>query len=361
MVLAVLAGLLTAGCLGGGEPEPKAVVVTVTQEPHASVAGPTPTWQQWLGEQVAKGECGDPSNILMYQNVSREPPYSADFFCWTTGSTPNAVARQVAATVAAIPTPTRQPTVTPHPTRQPQATLRPTLAPVSTPTPTWQQTATPFPTPKFHEWLSEEMSVLQCDDPRDQLKWGNGRRTWPYNADFWCVSPTPQPRATARPTAAPRPTVARYPTATPAPDGLPVLHAYNHDGELLVAAYVTWNDNSYIGAGVQLFQMVPGSGSTCVSTYHTESRSFGSWPPECHFEGQQKPYTVEVDFQGTTYLAVPVHYEENPFSRSSGKASEEPPWGEILGCSLAAGAAVYTGDVTLLASCIEFMEELLHP
>ena len=200
----------------------------------------------------------------------------------------------------------------------------------------------------------------QCDDPRDQLKWGNGRRTWPYNADFWCVSPTRQPRATARPTAAPRPTVARYPTATPAPDGLPVLHAYD-DGELLVAAYVTWNDNSYIGAGTQLFQMKPGSGSICVSTYHAEVRSFGSWPPECHFEGQRKPYTVEVDFQGTTYLAVPVHYEENPFSRSSGRASEEPPWGEIFGCSLAAGAAAYTGDVTLLAPCIELMEEILDP
>ena len=148
LVLVVLAGLLTTGCLGGGEP--KAAVVTVTQETPANAAEPTPTWQQWLGEQVARGECGDPSNILMYQNVSREPPYSADFFCWTTGSTPNAVATQVAATVAAIPTPTRRPSPTPYPTRQP--------------------TSTPYPPP---EHMLAEMNPVMATDTA-VCEWSGG-------------------------------------------------------------------------------------------------------------------------------------------------------------------------------------------
>ena len=173
LVLAVLAGLLTTGCLGGGAP--KAAVVTVTRETPANAAEPTPTWQQWLGEQLAKGECGDPNNILMYQNVRREPPYSADFFCWT-ASTPNVVATQV----AAIPTPTRRPDATPRSTGQPTATL----AQVSTPTPTWRQTAIPFPTPAAYRdtdpcpapyaYTAATTGVSPDGTERDH---GNGRRS----------------------------------------------------------------------------------------------------------------------------------------------------------------------------------------
>ena len=61
-VLAFLAMALTGGCLGNGAPDPGAAVVTVTQEVPPNAAGPTPTWQQWVGEQVAKGECGNSSN-----------------------------------------------------------------------------------------------------------------------------------------------------------------------------------------------------------------------------------------------------------------------------------------------------------
>ena len=211
LMLAVLAGLLTAGCLGNKAPEPEIVVVTVTQEVPPNAAGPTPTWKQWLGEQVAKGECGNPSNTLMYQNVSREPPYSADFFCRASTRVPNIVATQVAATVAAIPTPTRQPRATP----------RPTLAPVSTPTPAWQQTATPYPTPTFNEWLGWKTSTLKCEDPRDELALETAQWTWPYEASFSCMSPTPipQPTSTPRPTSTPWPTSAPWtaPTRQPPP------------------------------------------------------------------------------------------------------------------------------------------------
>ena len=212
-MLTLLAGLLTVSCLGGKAPEPEAIAVTVTQEAPASVAEPTPTWQQWLGDKVAKGKCGNPNNILMYRNVRKEPPYSADFFCQAPTPVPNVVATQVAATVTTIPTPTRQPRVTP----------RPTLAPVSTPTPAWQQTATPYPTPTFNEWLGREISTLKCDYPRDELVWEVARRTWPYKANFSCVSPTPRPRATTRPTASPRPTATLMPrpTATPRQPEIP--------------------------------------------------------------------------------------------------------------------------------------------
>ena len=358
VVLTFLVMALTGGCLGNGAPDPGAAVVTVTQEVPPNAAGPTQTWQQWLGEQVAKGECGNSSNTLMYQNVSKEPPYSADFFCRAPTQVPNVVATQVAATVAAIPTPTRKPRATP----------RPTLAPVSTPTPAWQQTATPYPTPTFNEWLGWKTSTLKCEDPRDELALETAQWTWPYEASFSCMSPTPLPKTTRKPTERPqptatprpRPTTAWHPTTTPSPSALQVLHGYEN-GELFVAAYVTWNDNSYIGAGVQLFQMMPGSGSVCVSTYYTESKSFRNWPPECHFAGSHKPNTVEVDFQGRTYLAVPVLYKGNPFRDNARKTTEELPLREILKCAAGGTLAAYTGDATMLTLCIELLQNRLEP
>ena len=186
-MLVVLAGLLTAGCLGDGEPEE--VVVAVTQEAPANAAGSTPTWQQWLGEQVSKGKCGDQNNILMYQNVRKEPPYSADFFCRAQTPIPNVVATQVAATVAAIPTTTKRPAATPWPTPTPP---RPTLAPVSTPTATWQQTATPIPQPPPEYLLTELNSIMAADTAVCESSGGTNRveklRTEPgesYPAGNW--------------------------------------------------------------------------------------------------------------------------------------------------------------------------------
>ena len=206
VTLAVLTMVLAVGCLDDGSSEPEMIAVTVTQEAPASVAEPTPTWQQWLGEQVQKGKCGNPNNILMYRNVRKEPPYGADFFCRAPTPVPNVVATQVAATVAAIPTPTRQPRVTP----------RPTLAPVSTPTPAWQQTATPYPTPTFDEWLGREISTLRCEDyPGSRPTWENAKRSWPYKADLWCTNPKSTTQPTPTPKTIPPKVTPWTPPATP--------------------------------------------------------------------------------------------------------------------------------------------------
>ena len=152
---------------------------TATPRPTA-----TPTFNQWLQRELSTLECDDPGDKLTWENAKRTHPYSADFWC-------------------VIPTATPRPTPTPRPT----ATPRPT----STPKPT----ATPRPraTPTFNQWLQREMSTLECADPRDKLTWENVRRTQPYSADFWCVSPTPTPRPTAtrRPTPTPRPTIQQVP------------------------------------------------------------------------------------------------------------------------------------------------------
>ena len=82
VVLAVLAGLLATGCLGGRSPEPEVVVVTATpsantQEIQDGTAEPTLTWNQWLGQQIADGRCDNPDHIVAYENENRTPPYSA--------------------------------------------------------------------------------------------------------------------------------------------------------------------------------------------------------------------------------------------------------------------------------------------
>ena len=316
VTLAVLTMVLAVGCLDDRAPEPEPITVTVTQEAPASIAEPTPTWQQWLGQQVLRGKCGNPNNILIYQNVRKEPPYSADFFCQRTDS--------AAPASVAAPGPVPSADAIQESTSESSWVQRP--APRPTATRPWWSTPTPH---------------------RAAARWPTER-------------PTPRPTLTRHPTATTRPTVARYPTATPAPEGLPVLHSYEN-GELFVAAYVTWNDNSYVGGGVQLFQMMPGSGSVCVSTYHVESRSFRNWPPECDLAGRRKPDTVEVDFRGTTHLAVPVHYERNPFGRNSGNAAEDVPWGEIIGGTICGYIATQTGETTMLIPCIEFLRKHLNP
>ena len=265
-MLTVITGLLTVGCVGNGKSE--VIAVRVTQEAPASVAEPTPTWQQWMGQQVSKGKCRNPDSVLMYRNVKREPPYRADFYCQRTD---NAALASVAA-----PGPVPSAGAIQASTSESESSWAQRPAPRPIATRPWWSTPTPYP--------------ARPDGQQSALR------------------PHPDPHRQGHPTATTRPTVARYPTATPTPEGLPVLHSYEN-GELFVAAYVTWNDNSYVGGGIQLFQMMPGSGSVCVSTYHVESRSFRNWPPECHLAGRRKPDTVEVDFRGTTHLAVPVHYE----------------------------------------------------
>ena len=88
-ILTVLvAGLTAVAC--GTEP-------TEALEPTA-----TPTWQQWLGQQIAGGRCGGPDHTMEYSNENRTPPYSADFICMAATPTTDAVATQVAATVTTI-------------------------------------------------------------------------------------------------------------------------------------------------------------------------------------------------------------------------------------------------------------------
>lgn len=178
-LIAFVLSLTAIACRGQVEVLEVPVTVTplpaATQETPADTANPTatPTWQEWLGQQIATGSCPNPNGVISYRNERRSPPYHADFYCRAPTPTPDAVATQVAATVAAIPTPTRRPMANPRPTRRP--------------------TATPRPTPTFNEWLNREISTLQCDDPRDELTWENAKRKWPYKADFWCMSPTPDP------------------------------------------------------------------------------------------------------------------------------------------------------------------------
>ena len=133
-ILAALLVCLTAVACGG-QVEVVEVPVTVTPLPAdtqralANAAGPaaTPTWQQWLEQQMSKGKCPNPAGTIRYRNPKMEPPYSADFFCVSPTPTPNPFATQAVAITA---------------------TIAPTRAPISTPTPGWRTTATPWPTPQ---------------------------------------------------------------------------------------------------------------------------------------------------------------------------------------------------------------------
>lgn len=67
LVVALIAGLAVAAC--GAE------------SPGAPAPSATPTWQQWLGQQIAGGRCPSPDHTMAYSNEDRTPPYSADFTC----------------------------------------------------------------------------------------------------------------------------------------------------------------------------------------------------------------------------------------------------------------------------------------
>ena len=67
------------------------------------------------------------------------------------------------------------------------------------------------PTRTFNEWLGWKTSTLQCEDPRDELVLETAQWTWPYEASFSCMSPTPIPQ----PTSTPRPTSTPWPTSAP--------------------------------------------------------------------------------------------------------------------------------------------------
>ena len=88
-ILVAIAAALAALACGTGP--------TDVPEPTA-----TPTWQQWLGQQIAGGKCSTSDHTMAYSNENRTPPYSADLTCIPPTPTPDPVAAQVAATVAAI-------------------------------------------------------------------------------------------------------------------------------------------------------------------------------------------------------------------------------------------------------------------
>ena len=134
MLTVLVAGLTATAC--GTEP-------TEALEPTA-----TPTWQQWLGQQIAEARCGSPDHTIEYRNENRTPPYSADFSC-------------------TAPTPTWQPTATPWPTATPRATPTP-QPPPPTPTP---RTAPPTPT----------MQQMVESDPRTRYAWD---QRWGAGGEF---------------------------------------------------------------------------------------------------------------------------------------------------------------------------------
>ena len=109
-----------------GQVEVIEVPTTVRPLTTAIPESSTPTWQEWLGQQIAAGKCPSAGSTMHFRNEHREPPYRADFYCRTPTPTPDAVATQVAATVAAIPSPRPRRPTTP-PTRQPTATPKPRL------------------------------------------------------------------------------------------------------------------------------------------------------------------------------------------------------------------------------------------
>ena len=176
---------------------------------------------------------------MTYYNERRSPPYHADFVCESPTPTPDAAATQVAATVTATHTPTKQLTTIAHsrrstttlhpdrqlaatltPTRPPHATPRPTLAPVSTPTPwptvpqtkptpAWRPTPTPTPsaresinceyvedegitrcygdgTPNFETWASAVRELDWECSSRQPPAYSNEVRSPPFRADLLC-------------------------------------------------------------------------------------------------------------------------------------------------------------------------------
>ena len=139
------------------------------QETPATITRPTgtPTWQQWLGQRIAEGRCPISGSTIKYRNERTEPPYRADLFCVEPTPTPDAVATQVAATVAAI-TPTKRP--------------RPTSTPWSPPpTPTMQQIAEWDPSTKL-AWDScwRNGGEFEIYDIRQR---GDGGWSWMYRCN----------------------------------------------------------------------------------------------------------------------------------------------------------------------------------
>ena len=130
-------------------------------------ATPTPTFWQWLGVQMSISRCRHPGDKVIHRNERTTPPYSADFYCKAPTPTPDAVATQVAATIAAMPTPTPRPTATPRPTR----------------------------TPTYPEWILQERALYSCG-PGYTLDFETVSASPPYDAMFKCLlmrEPTPTP------------------------------------------------------------------------------------------------------------------------------------------------------------------------
>ena len=171
-LLAFAVSMTAIACLG--QVEVVEVPVTVTPLPAAALESSTPTWQEWLGQQIAAGKCPSAASTMHFRNEHRDPPYSADFYCQKPTPTPDAVATRVAATVEAISPTARRPAATPGasliPVSAPTATPRPTATPWPTATPRplptqVQAWPTPTPTPQPPpEYLLAELNWIMAID-----------------------------------------------------------------------------------------------------------------------------------------------------------------------------------------------------
>ena len=141
--LLVLATAIAALARSFMQDDPPAQQTAGQRPPQPSA---TPTWNQWLGAQIAKAKCEKPANIVIYRNERREPPYHADFYCDYPTPTLDMVATQVAATITAQAS-TGQGQYRPSPTPGPTQVSRPTSTPWPTPRPTKRPTPTRPPTP----------------------------------------------------------------------------------------------------------------------------------------------------------------------------------------------------------------------
>ena len=71
------------------------------ESPGAPESTATPTWQQWLGQQITEGRCPSPDHTMTYSNENRTPPYRADFTCVAPTPTPD-IDEAVDATIEAL-------------------------------------------------------------------------------------------------------------------------------------------------------------------------------------------------------------------------------------------------------------------
>lgn len=122
-VLAALSVSLALGCSSPPEPAVREVtrVVTATANPTNTPLPATPTWEQWIKQELINNECENPKFVLTYENETTIPPYSADLVCVDYDSL----------TASIAPTPQLP----------------------------------PLPTPTWNQWLRQEETRHTCPNP----------------------------------------------------------------------------------------------------------------------------------------------------------------------------------------------------